>query len=121
MSTSDRRMRLPSSSAAARADFASARLSESESRQLRLVIPANIRRARRTSGLTQLRLAGQSGASESQIKRLERAAPTAPLPRLETLFAIARATGASLESLLDDALPTGVRVREDRGTGAVGG
>jgi transcriptional regulator with XRE-family HTH domain len=54
----------------------------------------SIRRARLDAGLTQTQLAERLGTTQSAVARLERRGSN---PRLATLDAIARATGARLE------------------------
>jgi DNA-binding XRE family transcriptional regulator len=90
-----------------------ASLSPEELEKLRRALPGSIRASRRRRDMTQSHMAGQCGVSPSALSRLERGGPEGSLPRLETLFAIARVTDASLETLLADALPDGVRLRED--------
>jgi transcriptional regulator with XRE-family HTH domain len=66
----------------------------------RIDIAANVRRLRKTQGLTQMRLAERSGLCQSWISRLERRAEN---PSIATLQRLASGLQVDVRDLLDGA------------------
>jgi Predicted transcriptional regulator with C-terminal CBS domains len=61
---------------------------------LEALVAAEVARARRAAGLSQRELAERAGVNQAMVSRLEAGSR---LPRLETLLALAEATGHALE------------------------
>jgi Predicted transcriptional regulator with C-terminal CBS domains len=60
---------------------------------LEALVAAEVARARRAAGLSQRELAERAGVNQAMVSRLEAGSR---LPRLETLLALAEATGHAL-------------------------
>ena len=63
------------------------------------VLPANIQRKRRDSGLTQMKLAEKANIGLTYVAQIEQGKK---LPTLKTLEGIARALGTSMDTLVVD-------------------
>jgi transcriptional regulator with XRE-family HTH domain len=64
------------------------------------VFAANVRAARRASGLTQEDIAGRSGIHPTEVSRIERGLRD---PRISTVLRLAAALGVPVSALVDDA------------------